>query len=333
MLDKEYRDNKGVSQSFLKELEGYPKYLTLGERKKSKAFEIGSLVDLLLTAKDSFDMEYVIYDGTFPTEKMRLLADRYIELALIDREMSLKTDHVSTVLQARIDVDFDSRLKTPTVLDKFNESAYEYTQFVLANPNRLVISKSDYLWAMDMVNETIDNPITGYWLREKESVTTVLFQQPLYFDWSVNSAVIECKALPDIIHINHVKKTINLLDIKTYEGDFESNYFKFRYYYQSEFYMEAIRRRLNHTLIPDGYMLENFYFIAIDKGRFKPPLVYKHNPTSKGVVMNGGTLTDSKGHNIKIKGLNQLFKEYLYHSETGDWEYPYNYLKQKHILL
>lgn len=328
MINQEYRDKPSVSQSFIKQLEGYPKYLTLGEKKKSKAFEIGSLVDLLITDKENFDREYVIYDKAIPTEKMKLLADRYVELALIDLEMGLEVNHVNTVLQARVDVDFDSRLKSPTVLDKFDEAAYDYTKFVLANPNRLVISRNDYLWAIDMVNSAIYDDICGYWLTSDES-NTALFQQPLYF----LQDNVECKALPDVIHINHKKKQINLIDIKTYEGDFASNFFKFEYYYQAEWYMEAMRKRYNETLIPEGYELKDFFFLAIDKSRFKPTLLYKHPTRYKNIIWYGGVLTDNRGRGVKVKGLYQLLEEYRYFSTTGNWDYPYNYLKQKFVEL
>jgi hypothetical protein len=333
MLDTEYRNNPAVSQSFLKDLEGFPKYLTLREKKKSAALDMGSLIDVLLTDPYNFDNYYVVYDKSIPTDKLKLLADKYIEICLYDKELGIETNHINTVLQARQIVEYDARLTATTIMDRFDKECYEYTQFVLTT-DKMVVSHNDYLVASDLATSCRYDERLSKWFEPNKDVT-ILYQQSLFFTYkhSLEGLSIDCKALPDLIYINHLDKTVQIVDIKSYEGDFEVNYYKYRYYYQAMFYLMAAQLRSNETLIPKDYKIEDFYFIAIDKSKFKGNILYKFDRKNFHTVQDGGKLYDSKGHCYKIKGLRQLLKEYDYHSRTGNWEYPYEYLTKGMITL
>jgi hypothetical protein len=231
-------------------------------------------------------------------------------------------------------VEYDARLTATTILERFDKECYDYTQFVLGT-DKMVISHNDYLLASDLATGCRYDERLSKWFEPNKDVE-ILYQIPLYFNYVHfldTGLKVNCKALPDLIHINHSNKTINIVDIKSFEGDFETNYYKYRYYYQAVFYLMAMERRYNDTLIPKDYKVEDFYFIAIDKSKFKGNILYKFDKSNLHIILEGGKLTDSRGHGHKIKGLRKLFKEYDYHSRTGNWDYPYEYLTKGHILI
>ena len=335
MRDLEYRNNPAVSQSFLKELEGHPKYLTLRDKKESRAFDIGNVVDTLLTDPDSFYHKYQIFQGKVPTNKLKLWADKYVEFAIAESEYST-INHMELILRSRTAVEYDARLSAPKVLELFNTECYDYVTFCLENKGKTILSLEDDAYCRQMVNSTLYDEKLSKWFTSTE-YATVLFQQELYSDYygsyNGSSFTVACKALPDIIWIDHLNEEIILLDIKTYEGDFIDNYWKYKYYYQADFYLWNLVNHKNETLIPKNYKIKDFYFIAIDKQLFKGSVLYKHNPEYHTKIWSGGLITDKKGRNHKLKGLTQLFREYYYHSSTGNWDHPFEYLTRNHILL
>lgn len=323
-----YREHPSLSQSFLKSLEGHPKYASTG--KKSKAFDIGNLVDTLLTDNDNFYNIYAVYEGNVPTEKMKLLADRFVEIALFTKSNGEAYYPDNIVLQARADVQYDSRLSAATILKKFAEDASDYTDYCIANYDKQVVSAQDNILARQLANSCKQD--FPDWFIPTDYVE-IMFQQELYFEYDLNNIPIECKALPDVIRIDHINRTIEIADVKTYADDFVDNYWKYRYYYQAEYYLYAVVQFLNDVNIPKDYTIKDFYFITIDKSGFKGNLLYKHNSNYRTTLWSGGRIYDNKGRYIKLKGLKQLIKEYYYHSSTGNWDYPYEYLTKSYILL
>ena len=323
-----YREHPSLSQSFLKSLEGHPKYANIV--KKSKAFDIGNLVDTLLTDNDNFYNIYAVYEGNVPSEKMKLLADRFVEIALYTKSNGEAYYPDNIVLQARADVEYDSRLSAATILKKFAEDASDYTDFCIGNYDKQVVSAQDNILARQLANSCKQD--FPDWFIPTDYVE-IMFQQELYFEYDLNNIPIECKALPDVIRIDHINRTIEIADVKTYADDFVDNYWKYRYYYQAEYYLYAIVHFLNDINIPKDYTVKDFYFIAIDKSGFKGNLLYKHNSNYRTTLWSGGRMYDNKGKYIKLKGLKQLIKEYYYHSSTGNWDYPYEYLNKGYILL
>lgn len=329
-----YREHRAASQSLLKALEGHPKYAKYSGGKKSKSLDIGSIVDTMLTNEAEFKELYEIYYSEMPTAKMKEFADAYVSLALSNRHNQVPINHIETVLTARTMINYDGRLGTPKILEKFDNDCYDYVNFVIDHPDKLVIGTEDF------VNCTIlaDSAREKYpdWFYPTDYVE-ILFQKELYFEYSdsLNGEpfTVELKALPDIIRINHIDKTIEIADVKTFADDFVDNYWKYKYYYQAEFYLYAIIHYLNELNIPDDYTVKDFWFIAIDTTGFKGVEMFKHNASYHTVAWSGGRLYDNRGRNVQLKGLKQLIKEYYYHSSTGNWEHSFELLTKGYILL
>ena len=326
-----YRLNEGVSQSVLKSLEGHPRYLTL-PKKDSKAFDIGSIVDTMLTDNDNFYKIYAVFDGDIPTEKMKLLADEFVVISLHHLNMGNHPDFLDTLMQARAKVEYDSRLKPTTVVDKFNNEALAYTDFCIDNKDKTVISSEDFLNCKYLANSCIE--AFPEWFNPTDYVE-IKFQTELYFNYIINvngeEVTIPCKALPDIIKIDHIEKTIELADIKTYEDDFAINYWKYKYYYQAEWYLHAVIVHNNETNIPRDYTVKPYFdFLAIDKSRFKGNLKYRH--FANAAIWAGGLLNNN-GRTILVKGFKNLLKEYHYYESNANWNYPYEFLTKGYITL
>jgi len=329
---EKYINYSGASYSLLKSLSEHPKAardMLLGYTKHSSSLSMGNLVDTLLTDFYSFNDIYFIYEDYMPTDKMKILADEYIAKYLYKIEKGIELNFVEDVLFARELADYDRRLKDTTVLEKFDKEATKYVEAVINNLGKLLVPQTEYFMAYDLVDSVKEDPIVGKFFTTTDTSETI-FQQELYWEYSRNDIKMNVKNLLDIIWIDHANKKVLIVDAKTYEGDFERNYYKYKLYIQAELYLEGIRH--NTHLIPEGYELSGFYFVAIDKTKYKGNLLYKHS-TNYYAVWNGGILTDSSGRDYQIRGLHTLFRELDWHQKNNAWDYPYEYYQNNFIQL
>jgi len=143
--------------------------------------------------------------------------------------------------------------------------------------DKIIIDQFTYDSANKLAMDAKSSPYLQH-IFNPNSNFIVLFQVPVY----ITTTGFVGKCLIDCIVIDLEKKTITPYDFKTFEGSFEQNYWSFKYYYQEAWYATILRLLTKPEsfidctipeqlqLIHSGeYTIEQFKFIAIDKGEFK----------------------------------------------------------------
>ena len=127
----------------------------------------------------------------------------------------------------------------------------------------------------------------------------------------------EVKTLPDIIYIDHDKKEVELVDIKTFSESFLKSYYKYRYYIQGALYNRSMTEIINRVLRLEGYKLHPFKFLTIDTSGFESPTMYEMTSIDMKAATTGGLIGS-----YTVKGYIKLLEEYKWHMENDKWEYP-----------
>lgn len=327
-MSSEYFQKSGyVSASLLKAISDNPKYaksiIEGMESKKTPALDFGTLVDVLLTQPDKFNEEYVIYRSKKPTDKLLEVAEEYIRIKAETPEEEF--DKTRAIISAQNTIGYDSRLKPETMIKRFEDDCETYCTFVLNHSDKTIIDEGTYNYANRLVMNTKASPYLQN-IFNPDSNLIVLFQVPIY----ITTTKFEGKILIDCVVIDLVKKTITPYDFKTFEGSFESNYWKFKYYYQETWYafvLETLRNPewfIDCTLpeelkvIHSDFTIEQFKFIAIDKSEFKEVEVFEsYKDIVSDVVFKG--VIDRGDYKVRIKSIESLIDEAKYRVEIGDW--------------
>lgn len=336
-MNDDYFNVKGfISASFIKELSNNPKEaysIIMGkESKKTPALIFGSLVDCLLTTPDKFTDNYAIYNGKKPKDKLLDFANKYIEI--YQSEASTGDFSVdSTILRARTESGYDSRLLNDTVIKKFKDECEDYCNFHIDNSEKIIIDNDTLSLANQLVSSVKLSPYLEH-LFYPSNDHIILFQVPLY----VTTTKFEGKALLDIVDINLSNKTITPWDIKTFEGSFESNYWKYKYYYQEVWYSFLLETLKNPDFFVDckipeelniihsgEFNIEQFKFIAIDKSLYKEVEIFvSYKEILEDVMFKG--IINKGDYNIHIKPIEKLINEAKERFKLDNWSTDYEML-------
>lgn len=334
-MSKEYFNTKGFfSNSFLKALSESPKSahrIIKGEQgdEKSPALSFGSLVDCLLTTPELFNEDYIIYRGKAPTDKLLDVATEYIRIYQLEGSTE-GFDANACIISAQHNVGYDGRLKPETMIKRFEDDCKEYCTFVLNYRDKIIVDETFYNEANRITLETKASPYLQH-IFNPDSNLIVLFQVPIF----VNTTKFSGKILIDCLVIDLVDKRITPYDFKTFEGSFESNYWKYKYYYQEAWYSWILHILCNPDLFVDcnipeqlkiihsgGYSIEQFKFIAIDKSGYKNVEIFKSYPKIiEDVFFNG--YIDKGSVKIPIKSIESLIEETKWRISNDSWSDDY----------
>lgn len=158
-----------------------------------------------------------------------------------------------------------------------------------------------------------ENPRTARYFQETEGVD-LYYQFPIYFEFMGETF----KALLDIFEIDHNKKTLTPIDLKTMAGDtiqFPGSMRSFRYDFQGCFYANAVNAwRKKHPEISDYRVnLPIFVVETTNMGLQGSPLVFQLSNEVMNMALYGRQLMSMGIHYTETK---QISKE-VQTSEIG----------------
>lgn len=133
----------------------------------------------------------------------------------------------------------------------------------------------------------------------------------------------DCKAMMDKVYIDHNKKTIQIIDIKSTVKsvlEFEAGYLAYGYYRQLAFYELSVWSTTSpyHKLLTEeGYTLLDPAFIVVEKGAKSthPAVMYIVDPADRACGLNGGMVNGKY-----YKGIVELILAYKFHNTTNLWD-------------
>lgn len=340
----DYFKIKAVSYSFLKALsssfkEGY-NFLYGKDEIKSKALDVGSLIDDMLTNPEIVNEKYAIFQGTKPSDKLLDLAEKYVELYL-ERKDEEGYDDTNTILSARAEVGYDSRLKDDTLIKRFEESCRGYCTFLTHNQGKPTTDLETYNNCMYIVSEVKKSP----YYKDLFDITKnikIFYQVPIV----VSSKYGLTKSLIDCIIVDYDTKTIHPIDIKTFEGDFINNWWRYKYYYQEVWYYSLLASLKNSLVFledeyvnDDSYEIVNllktnefevaaFKFLAIDKSNPYNVVIYKSYRDINEDVFFKGRIYRGNGSYSSIRSIESLMNEFTYRIKENDWSHDYDMITE-----
>lgn len=307
ITEEEYRASKRISYSFLKEfsekgpsviLDGIPEVST-------KYLTLGSVVDKLLTEPN--------YDPT----KEYYVTDVVLDLS--------KSTHSSKIIGYLIDnkitdVDFNilreicSTLEFKRLPDLKDSNLWKQINVVTRqNKGEQIITSNELELAYKMADSFKNHKFTKEIFLEEDDYfedVEILNQAKIFF----KLYGVECKVMSDKIIINHDKKIITPIDIKTGSFfNFLSNFYKYKYYLQAPMYHAAIQSIVVKEF-PD-YKVDGFSFAYISRERPDLPLLYKLSDKEIEKAFVGWT----NSYGIYQKGVQDLIRDYSWHIENDEY--------------
>lgn len=318
--EKEYRALDMLSASdlrlFSNNRRDFYKQKILKEEKieeYNRSMMIGSLVHLLLLEPEEFDNRYMMSScDSPPTANMLLFTESLFRHSVehMDEEGKVNMDFKDLAELAYI----DSGYKTPmaTVLLNFNKKGESYYQELMEAKIRgvQVVCMDDINIATKIVEGVKSDPFVG------EYFTDTDFCELKAEGFMVEG--IEMKGMLDKLSINHVEKTIQLLDLKVV---FDNQNFYREYYKKKQAYIQGY---IYHTALLSGkldlgFEYDNYeilppIFIAVDSGCFYAPLQYKMSVEDLDRAYEGW---EEKGY--KYLGVRDILKDIRWSKENNIW--------------
>ena len=224
---EEYYTNPAISQSKLKLLLGPNPNIfnTIQEPElyfeEKKHFLIGDAVDIQLTrSMEEFNQKFHISNlQNKPSDTIKSIVNQVYDHVreIYGREIQTIDRYADAILDACNDHNYQSRWIDNTRISKVVE-AWEYWEDLKSAEGKTVLSSEENDLISQIVMSIRTSPNTSKYFQTNKDVE-VLYQLAIYFPCQE----VDCKALLDMVVINHKEKTIQPIDIKTM-GD-QSIYF------------------------------------------------------------------------------------------------------------
>lgn len=333
---QEYFEHPNISQSELKLLlSGSPRAFTRVREKElyfeeKRHFTVGSAVDCMLTqGQEEFDTQYYIGElENKPTDVIKSILNEVFDFLIQDgkeaSELSVisSESYKSVIIQMANSHNYYANRSDDFKYSKICEY-YEYWDELRNSQGKIILSQNELVLINSIVMSLKSSDITGKYLHEcDDNNIEKLYQFPIYFTY----LDVECKALLDLVIIDHINKTIQPIDIKTL-GDYTFNFPKSvrqrRYDIQAAYYTQALK------IHSPGYVILPFKFLVESTTYPGTPLVFTCSESLLSLGKYGmpgyyttGTILDNRTNIIvnrytKLKGFVDLIELYKYYQENG----------------
>lgn len=271
-----YRADNALSYSKLSQFFKHgPKALISNEKIDTPALRSGSLVDCLLTAPEEFDDRFYVADIDKFSDTIRKIVEWTANSTEVQRE-SL-SDFGEMLLVTLDEFEYQTNWKPETRIKKLIELGSDYYTVLKYSTGKIVISPQEFSEAQRCCQTLRTHPFTYkiFDCNEDEEIFYQLKFKSKFFEDSI-------RCMFDIIKVNHDKKTIEPIDLKTTghgEEDFEKSFMDFNYWIQSGMYSYILREvtlmdenYINYTILP-------FKFLVINKNNLSPLIWVVENQT------------------------------------------------------
>lgn len=336
----EYFQDERISQSKLKLLLVDPVLFITVEEPDSfgedkRHFILGNAVDCKITTPHLYDDLY--YESTLenkPSEGIKNIIYEVYQAIEDKSNITLIQDYRELILEQYELQAFQARQLPETKFSKACE-AFEYFEELKNSNGKQLLSVEESALINQIVISIKTNPDIAHYFQEEKG-TEILYQVFIKFDY----LDVPCKALLDMVIINHNDKTIQPIDIKTL-SDYTLNFLKSlrrrRYDIQAASYTKALETFKYEKDLVD-YTILPFKFIVESTVRPGTPLVFTMSQSllNTGLVGTSEKTVCDEFNNPLIKipevlGFFDLINLYKYYLEHG-FEKPKLIVEQKSEL-
>ena len=283
----EYRDSDAVSQSFLKDvvMRGKP------ARTKHKESVTGDIVDMYLTLPNEVEDFYTTYSGGVPSPRLTEILTATMEWLYGKGSLTPNIrDHRGAILKIAADDQFDMNKSDAVKFKQIEEKAKEWWEFMVTAGGKNVVSEKDRSFGAEIARYAENHPVSGPWFHDVPD-RDFYFQVPTYFYHNG----VECKILPDISVVSHLKKKLIIVDIKTVFASDHSTIAhqikKYDYPNQLSYYGVGMETQLE-ALGAVGYAIETYWLFIPkdirDEGKYFTPVLWPCTEEMKHWARFGG---------------------------------------------
>ena len=317
MNEQEYRSAEGISRSLLSDFDDHPMNVKdPRERVESNAFRIGSAFDaLMFQSADEWNSRYYVATTTPPTGMMEGMVNAAITIRLTDPFGNITDEELAE--QAFEASEYKSSYKKTATkqFEGFKDYIYERCE----NDGKVCISQEEYEMMSRMkMNCLADTSAKRFFVKGLHPEVELKFQVPVF--WQQGG--VACKALLDIVLIDHEEKKIYPVDLKTTSSSvyyFSSSFIKYKYYLQSSMYTAAIEDLFVNE-ISEGYTVENFKFVVVSTTGRNDVITY----TVSDEDMKAGDYGYTDLYGNYHRGWITLLEDLGWHYENDLWKHPRN---------
>lgn len=334
--DINYRKLDALNQSMLKLFDNDPikffEEFKLGKKRKEKknvALTIGDLVDFyLLECKGDekefearFEEKFVLYDGVKGTGQVFLLADiLYEETEACMNEAgeitcSFETRFAEAIRRIRIEEKYKGK-DDEKILEDFVKNGKDYFDSRMKSIGKTIVDvpimDKAKLVAEKLKKDEFTRDIFACY-EDREFFT----HYPIEFSYKLDEdRFIACKAELDMLLIDHDKKVIQPMDLKTtYDNEsFDMMYIKNSYYLQNAFYVTAVKAWAKVNDMGSYHVNPMSFIVGDTSANNRRPLVYH----ASGKDLYSG-LKGFKLRGVSYRGIEKLINDIAWAEENNEW--------------
>lgn len=268
--------------------------------------KIGSIVDDLLLPVEgfNFDDHYIVSDCKRPTSNSLKLAnivlENYTEVPSIDE--LFKICRKNSLWSGSLDDTLKDKLAN-------NKDLLTYLKDNI-NPNKEVITTEDKILAEQLVEV----------LRLHKHSAPIFnndYQKIYQYSLEYKYKGVVLRGKTDIILIDHNKKIVYIIDLKTGAkpySEFVRSFIDFRYYLQSAVYQSGFEKIKKDLQLPDEYKLAPFRFLYIGRSE-RLPMILEVDETWAKAAVKGFTR-----NGYEYRGLDELIDEVCWHFYNNEFK-------------
>ena len=329
----EYKDIDAVNQSSLKKILTHPQlYLSAknkqnnSEQSEAAHFVFGRAVDIMLVGtKDEFEEQFVrIPDETKCSEAVKVIIDDIFNTIGSEKTKNLEAYPVEILGLARLNK-YRDNYKDDTLIATVVKEGSAYFELLKTTFGKTPITETEYAKA---VNCKMAIKADQYTQKYCQKVLGTEFLDRFIVQFEHKGTNI--KGEIDRVVINHNTKEITPIDFKTTAlpiYTFNTEFWKYRYDFQAATYHRGLifHPKIN-KLIEDGYKLNTFKYIVVEKELHNRPMVFNVSEEIDLIGLVGGERST-----YKVEGFYSALKRYQFHQENDKWDFPMEYYQKGEI--
>lgn len=312
ITEEEYRKDPSLSYSTLAKYErsGFEGLATLFDRIDTPSLTFGSAVDSIITGGyDEFNDRFIVIDlPSTPDNVIKIVKEGYSSWK--DNYHSLLSVPNSMVLQLADKHSYQPTYKDTTRINNIKEKGSAYYEALFLAGDKTILDNATYNDVLSTVNALKNSPITKHYFEDNNPFDdTIERYYQLKFKATFNG--IDYRCMMDEVIVDHSKKKIYLIDLKTSgkpEYKFANSFVDWDYQIQGRLYYRIFEENIKKDDYYKDFELEPYRFIVVNRKTLNP-LIWKFDNTttygeiehSKGVWRDPFTIGEELSYYLEHK--------------------------------